>query len=73
MTTFDPNTDYTTASDKKCNDTDSIYETIMDVQNTLEEINQLLLATESMAVDTDGHVKDSSEIHLTTSLYDGIF
>ena len=73
MTTFDPNTDYTMPSDKTCNDTDSIYETIMDVQNTLEEINQLLLATESMAIDTDGQVKDSSEIQLTTSLYDGIF
>lgn len=73
MTTFDPNTDYTMASDKKCNKTDSIYETIMDVQNTLEEINQLLLATESMDIETDGDEQDSSELQLTTSLYDGIF
>jgi hypothetical protein len=73
MTTFDPNTDYSVASDKTCNDTDSIYETIMDVQNTLEEINQLLLATERMDIETEGQEKDSSEIQLTTSLYDGIF
>ena len=73
MATFDPNTDYSVASDKTCNDTDSIYETIMDVQNTLEEINRLLLATETVAMETDGQEKDSSEIQLTTSLYDGIF
>ena len=73
MTTFDPDMDYTMPSEKAPNDTDSIYETIMDVQNTLEEINQLLLATERMDIETEGQEKDSSEIQLTTSLYDGIF
>jgi hypothetical protein len=55
MTTFDPDMDYTMPSDKTSNDTDSIYETIMDVQNTLEEINQLLLATESTDIETQCH------------------
>ena len=72
MTTFDPNTDYTMASDKTCNDTDSIYETIMDVQNTLEEINQLLLATESLDIETDGQ-ETPKVIQQTGSVYDTIF
>jgi hypothetical protein len=71
MTTFDPNTDYTMSSDKTSNDSNSIYEIIMDVQNTLEEINQLL-ATESMDIETDVH-EYSPEIQQTTALYDDIF
>jgi hypothetical protein len=72
MTTFDPNTDYSVASDKECNDTNSIYETIMDVQNTLEEINQLLLAAESLEIETDGQEIPNATQH-TGSVYDNIF
>lgn len=72
MTTFDPDMDYTMPSNQTCNDTDSIYETIMDVQNTLEEINQLLLAAESLEIETDGQEIPNATQH-TGSVYDNIF
>lgn len=72
MTTFDPNTDYTMPSNKTCNGTDSIYETIMDVQNTLEEINQLLLAAESLEIETDDQ-ETPNATQQTGSVYDTIF
>jgi hypothetical protein len=85
MTTFDPNMDYTLTSDKTTNDTNSIYETIMDVQNTLEEINQLLLCDwikwisrhhqisrkQSLSPpDLEETITDSEQ---TSSMYDTIF
>jgi hypothetical protein len=71
MTTFDPNKDYTMTTD---NDQDSIYTTIMDVQNTLEEINQLLLATESMDITTLPALEETiTDSQQTASVYDDIF
>lgn len=66
METFDPHVDYTTTT----SDHDSIYETIMDVQNTIQEINQLLQANEQLDSNED---QDQDTVVEPSSVYDGIF
>ena len=71
MTTFDPNTDYTMTSE--INHDSMIYATIMDVQNTLEEINQLLLAAKSTDIATPSLEETLMNSDQTASVHDNIF
>ena len=73
MTSFDPNTDYTLPVTEKTNTTDSLYDIIMDVQNTLQDISDLLLARDKIPQhdEMEQHApRDQAEL---ASVYDTIF
>jgi hypothetical protein len=73
MTSFDPNKDYTLPATENTDNADSLYEIIMDVQNTLKDISDLLLVRDTTRDGNETEQDASPELTELPSVYDSIF
>ena len=73
MTSFDPNKDYTLSATENTDKADSLYDIIMDVQNTLKDISDLLLVRDTTRNGNGTEKHASPELTELPSVYDSIF